>query len=76
MNVSRPSRMIAVDQLAQARLVDRDLAVLEPLDLGRDLVDADDVVAALGQASALNQPHVSRSDDCNFHDAALSSVRF
>ena len=47
---------VAVDQLGQARLVDRHLALLEPLDLGGDLVDADHVVAALGQAGPLTRP--------------------
>ena len=63
--------LVAVHQLAQAGLVDRDLAFLQAFDLGRDLVDADDIVPALRQASALNQAHVSRPDHCNFHDAAL-----
>ena len=56
-----------MDQFAQAGLVDRDLAFLQPFDLGRDLVDADDVVPALGQASPLNQAHISRPDHCDFH---------
>ena len=47
---------VAVNQLAQARLVDRHLALLQPLDLGRDLVDADHVVAALGQAGPWTKP--------------------
>ena len=49
-NVEPAVADVAVDQLGQARLVDRDLALLEPLDLGGDLVHADHVVAALGQA--------------------------
>ena len=55
----------------QARLVDRDLALLQALDLGRDLVDADHVVAALGEAGAGDQADVSGADDCDFHEPSL-----
>ena len=61
--------MVAVHQLAQAGLVDRDLAVLKQLDLVRNLVDADDVVTALRETGAGDQSHVARSDDGDFHGA-------
>src|SRR5439155_8939178 len=63
--------VVAVHQLAQARLVDRDLTVLQPLDLVRNLVDADDVVTALRETGAGDQSHVARSDDGDFHSAVL-----
>src|SRR5208337_5338936 len=68
--------LVAVQQLAQPWLLDRNLAVLQTLDLGGHLVDANNVVAALGQTGALNQTNISRSNDCDFHDVALSLVRF
>ena len=64
-----------MDLLAQAGFVNREPASLESFDLVDDLVDANDVVAAFRQAGALNQPHITRSDDCDFHDATLSTVR-
>ena len=59
--------MLRCDQLGQARLVDRDLALLQALDLRLVDVDADDVVAALGEAGAGDQADVSGADDGDFH---------
>ncbi len=66
---------VAMDQLGQPRLVDRHLALLQALDLRLDLVDAHHVVAALGQAGALDQSHISRPDDCDLHNATPSRMR-
>ena len=66
---------VPVDQLGQAGLVDRDLTRLEHLDLGGDLIDADHVVAAFGQAGAGHQAYIPRSDDGNFHGCVPSNRR-
>ncbi len=54
--------LVAMHQLAEARFVNRHFALFQPLDLGRNFVNANDIVAAFGQARSLNQAHVSRSD--------------
>src|SRR5262249_19675738 len=59
---------IAVNQLRETRLVDRDPTLLEPGDLLHYLVYADDVVSAFGQTGAGDQTYVARSNDRNFHD--------
>ena len=64
-------RAVPPDQLFEARLVDRDLAALQQPDLGRILVDADDLVPVLGQAGAGDQSDVSGPDDRNFHPISL-----
>ena len=71
MKVSRFSRPVAADQLFEARLVDRNPAALQRPDLGRVLVDADDVVAVLGEARARDQSDIPGSDDRDFHECRL-----
>jgi hypothetical protein len=62
-------------QLAQAGLIDRYSALREPLDLTLNLVDANNVITAFGQAGTLHQTDVSRSDDSNSHNVALVLLR-
>jgi hypothetical protein len=59
---------VAVHDLVQARLVDRDLALVEHLDLARIHVQADDVVAHLGQAGPGHQSDVTSPDHRDFHE--------
>ena len=60
---------VVLDQLGQARLVDRNLAAVERVDLRLVDIDAGDVVAAVGEAGAGDQADVAGANDCNFHDA-------
>ena len=59
------------DQLVEARLVDRDLAALQALDLAGVLVDADHVVAEIGKAGAGDQADIARADHRNLHFVLL-----
>ena len=58
---------VALDEHVEAGLVDRDLALLQALDLARVDVDADDVVAGFRQAGARDQADVAGAEDCDFH---------
>ena len=50
---------IAPDELLEPRLVDRDLALLQALDLGGVDVDAQHVVAGIGEAGARDEADVT-----------------
>jgi hypothetical protein len=63
---------IAIDDLVEARLVDRDLSLLQSLDFLFVDVDADDIVAEVGEARAGNQADVACADDCYVSGAYLS----
>ena len=65
---------VAAHQLLEPGLVDRDPAALQRADLGRVLVDADDVVPVFGEAGARHQPDVPRSDDRDFHECVLRTA--
>ena len=54
---------VALDQHVEPGLVDRDVALLQPRDLAGVDVDADDVVAGLGEAGAGDQADVTRTED-------------
>jgi hypothetical protein len=62
-NCSRPAATLRAHDLRQARLVDRDAAVVEHADLLRVHVQADDVVAHFGQAGAGDQADVTGADN-------------
>ena len=51
------------DDLLQAWLVDRQLASTEPFHLARVDVDADDLIAQLGETGGGDQTNVVRPDD-------------
>ena len=59
---------IAHDQFEQARLVDRYFSRFEGRDLAGVLIDADNFIAALRQASRGDEPDISSADDCDFQD--------
>jgi hypothetical protein len=59
---------VALDQLVEARLVDRDLTVAQAGDLALVHVGADHVVAVIGEARSGDQSHVPSSDDADFHE--------
>jgi hypothetical protein len=48
-----------------ARFVDRDAALVEDADLGRVEVEAEHVVADVGQAGAGDEADVAGADDCD-----------
>ena len=62
---------VPLHEFEQARLVDRQLARVERLDLRRVVVDADDVVAALGEAGRRDEADVPGADDRDFHSCHL-----
>ena len=51
-----PVALVALHEFQQARLVDRQAVVVERRDLRGVVVDADDVVAALGETGAVTSP--------------------
>src|ERR1019366_9880700 len=69
-----PGFVVAVDHFLQPRLVDRNAAAVEDLDLARLEVEAQHVVADVRHASAADQSHVSGSDYCNFQTMLLACV--
>ena len=62
-----PGAAIGVDDLVEARLEDRNLALLQARNLVQVLVDASDIDAELGKARARDQPDVTGSDHCDTH---------
>ena len=58
---------IAVNDFLEARLVDRHLAGLERFDFARIVIDADDVVADVGEASARDETDITGTDDGDIH---------
>ena len=75
-NVEREEQPLAVlfEQLVQARLVDRDSAVAQRVDLR--LVDVADrhVVSELREARARDQADVTSAEDCDLAQSARSST--
>jgi hypothetical protein len=59
---------VAVEQVFQARLVDRNFAISQEFDLFLILVHAQDFETQVSKTSACDQAHVTRSDDCDSHD--------
>src|SRR5439155_13325786 len=58
-----PLADVAIDDLVEARLVDRDFSLLQRLDFFCVDVDADDIVAEISEACAGNQADVACADD-------------
>ena len=58
---------VAFNKLAQPGLEDRNLAAGERRDLGGILVDADHVVAEIGETGAGNKPHIAGADHRHMH---------
>jgi hypothetical protein len=55
--------LIALHELLEARLVDRQDVLLQPFDFLVIDVGADDFISGLGNACANDQPDVARSDN-------------
>ena len=66
-------RDVVGHQLVEAGLVDRDLALAQARDLAGILVDADHVVAELGEAGAGHQADIARPDHGDTHRFSLSA---
>src|SRR5436853_3100489 len=66
-----PAADVALDQLVEARLEDRHLALLQRRDLPSVLVDAGHVVAEIGKARAGNQADIARADHRDAHRTSL-----
>ena len=62
-----PVGVVPLHHLLEAGLEDRDLPRLQPLDLVRVHVDAEHVVADLGQHRALHEPDVAGSENRDPH---------
>jgi hypothetical protein len=62
---------IARDQVIQARLEDRDLALLQALDLAGILVDAGHLVTEVGEARPRHQTHITRANHRYAHRRIL-----
>ena len=65
--VEPAGRVVAPHDLFKPRLVDGDLAGIQGGDLGLVNIDADDVIAGLGDAGARHQAHVSGTVHRYFH---------
>src|SRR5205085_5290533 len=60
---------VALDELLEAGLVDRDLTGFESRDLSLVDIDARDVVSALGKTRTGNQADVAGPNDTNLHSS-------
>ncbi len=58
---------VAFNKLAQPGLEDRNLAAVERCDLGGILVDADHVMAEIGETGAGNKPNIAGADHRHMH---------
>src|SRR5205085_6149197 len=67
-------RVVGLDHRLQARLVDRNDAVVEAFDLRRVDVDAHDVMADLRQAGAGDEADIAGAEDGDAHERSLLSV--
>ena len=67
--------LIALDESVQPRLVNRYLAALESLDLGRIHVHAHHVVAGIREAGASDETHVARAEDGDAHEVKIKFLR-
>ncbi len=62
------------DEFGQARLEDRDLALLEARDLGRVDIDANHIVANLGKAGAGDKADITGAENTDSHQSVLNSL--
>ena len=62
-----PRRLIGEHQLAQSRLVDRDVALAKARDLALIDLDADDLMAEIGETGPRDEADIARPDHHNAH---------
>ena len=60
-------RLVLEHQIAQSRLVDGNLPLLEPFDLGGIDINASNAIAAVSEASAGDQSYVACANDRDTH---------
>ncbi len=65
---------VLLHQLFQARLVDRDVAVLELVDFLQIVIDADHAVAHFGKAGAGDQSDITRSNNGKIHKGEIVPI--
>src|SRR5206468_1465888 len=65
-----PLPHVRCHELLEARLVDRDLAGIERVNLAGLLVDAGDLMTKIGNASPRNEADIARPDHRNPHEFA------
>ena len=63
-----------MDDFFEAGLVDRDLALPERLDFALVVIDADDVVADVGEAGAGDEADITGADDGEIHVEFMKSL--
>ncbi|KAG1308755.1 hypothetical protein G6F63_016458 [Rhizopus arrhizus] len=68
--------MVGLHHRLQARLIDRDDAPVEAIDLGLVDVDADHLMTNVGQAGAGHQPYITGTENRNAHVRAGSVVAY
>ena len=70
-----PGRHVGAHDLAQPRLEDRDLAAVQHRDLALVDVEAEHVVADVGEAGAGDETDVAGADDADFHEGTFPPPR-
>ena len=68
-------RHVAVDQVLEARLVNRDFTALEHVDFALVVIDANDVVANFREASARDETDISGTNDAEIHKGLLGAKK-
>ena len=63
-----PGGDIRSDEFGKAGLVDRHYAIVQAIDLRLVLVDADHVVAEIGETGARHQADIARTHHCDLHE--------
>ena len=58
---------MAAQQFREEFFVDRDLAILQGVELGFVVIDDDDLMTEVGETRARDQAYVSRTNYCNAH---------
>jgi hypothetical protein len=63
---------VALDKSVETRLVNRNLATAEALNLAGVDIDANDVIARIGKTSSSNEAHITGAENRNAHLSFLS----
>jgi hypothetical protein len=69
-------RGVALHHVAQTRLVNRQAAFAQHGDLGGVDVEAEDLVAEVGQAGGRHESHIARPNDSDFHECNGATLLF
>jgi hypothetical protein len=63
--------MVVPDQGLKARFIDRNMTLLETLDLRNVDIDAKHVVTDVSKYRGLDQADITDAKNCNFHSVSL-----